>query len=114
MSITGEAVMQTLQRERMAIWDTYPTEQARQHAWDQRRTQIVSYLFNEHTTPRSTPSTAEQSMLPSLDVGTGDCRLTFDAFEDMSILTGIERQHTGAGPKPTTVRKPARCFDCHG
>ena len=61
--------MQSLERERAAIWDSYPTEQARQHAWAQRRTQIVSYLFNEQTTPRSMPSKTDQSIPLRTDVG---------------------------------------------
>ena len=60
MSITSDAFKQSLERERLAIWESYPTEQARQHVWAQRKAQFVSYLFNEHATPRSMPTKVNQ------------------------------------------------------
>lgn len=48
-----DSLESTLAKERLAIWRTHGTEEARQLAWSERRAQVVSYLFNDASTPRS-------------------------------------------------------------
>lgn len=53
MSCTSDRLVQSLERERLAIWSQYPTEQVRQHVWAERKAQLVSYLVNDASAPRS-------------------------------------------------------------
>lgn len=50
---SNDSLLRNLEAERLAIWDTHPTEQARQHAWAQRKAQLVSYLVNDTSAPRT-------------------------------------------------------------
>ncbi|KAK5681171.1 hypothetical protein LTS10_006933 [Elasticomyces elasticus] len=57
---SGDSMMQSLERERQAIWASYPTEEARQQAWSHRKAQLVSYLFNDASVPRSADSNLDR------------------------------------------------------
>ncbi|KAK3116052.1 hypothetical protein LTR53_004000 [Teratosphaeriaceae sp. CCFEE 6253] len=47
MALTGHSAEQSLERERRAIWASYPDEHARHEAWAHRKAQLFSYLFND-------------------------------------------------------------------
>jgi hypothetical protein len=62
---SGDALMQSLERERLAIWSSHPTDEARQAVWSQRRAQLISYLFNDASAPRSIQQELAQARHPA-------------------------------------------------
>ncbi|KAH9814269.1 zinc finger protein [Teratosphaeria destructans] len=49
----SDALVQSLERERLAVWNAHATDEARTQAWEQRRAYLISLLFNDVSAPRS-------------------------------------------------------------
>ncbi|KAI7650927.1 hypothetical protein KC318_g16075, partial [Hortaea werneckii] len=52
-SHSDDSLLRSLERERLAIWNSYRTEDARHKAWVERKAQLISYLFGDTSAPRS-------------------------------------------------------------
>ncbi|KAI7517778.1 hypothetical protein KC316_g20637, partial [Hortaea werneckii] len=50
---SDDSLLRSLERERLAIWNSYRTEDARHKAWVERKAQLISYLFGDTSAPRS-------------------------------------------------------------
>ncbi|KAI7477014.1 hypothetical protein KC351_g9100 [Hortaea werneckii] len=87
---SDDTLLRSLERERLAIWTSYSTEDARHKAWVERKAQLISYLFGDTSAPRSFQQEEPQ----------GDQRLTNEAGQSALGLPDPQKAKTQASRSP--------------